>query len=177
MGVGVGWGGHFIIIRKGVPPRGRCGHPSEVCDPVQTLKDSWIPKGPNNSWGLYFNWDFTVIYWKNVFSTRRGREECLSPPPPRPPCLQAAWQRATFHPHPQVPGAHVCDSRGRDLSPGDITKESPWALTDSTDVSHLCRVQHTTATGNSFFLLDTLTYFCKHSIYCTHSITIRWKKI
>lgn len=38
MGVGVGWAGHFIIIRKGVPPRGRCGHPSEVS---VTLSRHW----------------------------------------------------------------------------------------------------------------------------------------
>lgn len=38
MRVGVEWGGHFIIIRKGVPPRGRCGHPSEA---FVTLSRHW----------------------------------------------------------------------------------------------------------------------------------------
>lgn len=51
MGVGVGWGRGFVITRKGVPLgwRGWGAQSQKLCDLVQTLKDSWIPKRPNNS--------------------------------------------------------------------------------------------------------------------------------
>lgn len=66
---GVGWSP--IIIRKGVPLQEMWASVRSLGDPVQTLKDSWIPKRPNNSWGLYFIWDFIVINWKNISSARR----------------------------------------------------------------------------------------------------------
>lgn len=49
VGAGAGWRGHFITIRKGVPPGGTRASVRSLGDPVQTLKDSWIPKRPNNS--------------------------------------------------------------------------------------------------------------------------------
>ena len=158
-----------IIIRKGAPPpQGRYGRLSEVFS--MTLCRHWEIPGSLKGQiiqGLYFIWDFTVIYWKNISSRRGGREHSLpssSSPPPHPllpfPSSQQLGQELHSIPS-QVPGAHHHGWGGSVLSLGHVMEESPGPLTDPVkNAFDLCPIQQGRAVGKSFFsLLDMLTYF------------------
>lgn len=138
-GEGVGWEERWNGLVTHYHQEGSAPSPGEIWaslrsllgDPVQTLRDSWIPQRPNNSRLIFHLGLHSYLLEKHLF--QEGRKRTLSsllllpssPSPPPLPLLPAAWPGTAFHPIPGPWGPSPWLRRQRSV-PGSCHGRITW---------------------------------------------------